>query len=93
MPYANKNLSMLILLPKRRNGIGDIEKELTVNKLAGWLAPMSESRVIYLYPEIQDNQPVKLIQCAQRNGNARCLFEQRGFLRYDWQSTTYSYQL
>ena len=42
MPYEGNELSMVIVLPRTPDGLPAIEKELTAEKLAGW---MKQSRV------------------------------------------------
>ena len=37
MPYVGKDLSMVVLLPKKVDGLADFEKALTADKLAQWL--------------------------------------------------------
>ena len=44
MPYAGKELSMVVLLPKKVDGLGELEKSLTADKLAGWLGKAARSR-------------------------------------------------
>ena len=42
MPYAGKDLTMLVLLPGTVDGLGNLEKTLTAEKLAGWTARLRE---------------------------------------------------
>ena len=41
LPYAGNALSMVVLLPKKADGLGDLEATLTGPKLDGWLAKLS----------------------------------------------------
>jgi serpin B len=46
MPYAGKELSMVVLLPKKVGGLADLEKSLTADKLADLLGKVREQTVI-----------------------------------------------
>ena len=53
MPYAGKDLSMVVLLPKKVNGLADLEKSLSADKLAGWLGKVREQEVIVTLPKFK----------------------------------------
>jgi serpin B len=53
MPYAGKELSMVVLLPKKVNGLGELEKSLSADKLAGWLGKVHEAEVIVSLPKFK----------------------------------------
>lgn len=49
LPYAGDDLSMIVLLPRRTDGIGALESELSAARLAEWIKGMSEREVaVYL---------------------------------------------
>jgi serpin B len=49
MPYQGDALSMVILLPAKRDGLAEFEKTLTADKLAQWLKTMYKREVqVYL---------------------------------------------
>ena len=49
LPYRGKSLSMIVLLPKKANGLPALEKQLTIDNLNKWIDAMQDSRVhIYL---------------------------------------------
>ena len=49
LPYRGKSLSMVVLLPKRADGLPALEKQLTLANLNKWIDSMQESHVdIYL---------------------------------------------
>lgn len=53
LPYTGDDLSMVILLPKEKGGIGEIEKMLTVEKLDGWLADLRKRNVVVAVPRFK----------------------------------------
>ncbi len=53
MPYAGKELSMVVLLPRKVNGLSDLEKSLTADTLAGWLGKASEQEVDVSLPKFK----------------------------------------
>jgi len=49
MPYTGDTLSMVVVLPKKKDGLDALEKRLTAAKLRGWLSKARERKVkIYL---------------------------------------------
>jgi serpin B len=53
MPYVNNDLSMVILLPKKPDGVKDLEKELTAENLTGWLAKLRKREVQVWLPRFK----------------------------------------
>jgi serpin B len=51
MPYKGKDLSMVVLLPKKADGLADLEKLLTADRVAGWLERLHEQKVIVGFPK------------------------------------------
>lgn len=41
LPYTDGDLSMILLLPRGKNGLPELEKKLTAEAVGGWLAAMS----------------------------------------------------
>src|SRR5262249_48538460 len=44
LPYSGNNLSMIVLLPVKRDGLTDLEKQLAADKLAGWTGQMKPTK-------------------------------------------------
>jgi serpin B len=53
IPYVNNDLSMVILLPKKLDGVKDLEKELTAENLTGWLAKLRKREVQVWLPRFK----------------------------------------
>jgi serpin B len=60
MPYAGKELSMVVLLPKKVGGLADLEKSLTADKLAGWLGQARNEDVIVSLPKFKTTAELSL---------------------------------
>src|SRR5262249_52710982 len=53
MAYKGKELSMVVLLPKKLDGLADFEKSLTAAKLAEWLPKLRDQEVIVSLPKFK----------------------------------------
>jgi serpin B len=60
MPYAGKALSMVVLLPKKVNGLAELEKSLTADELAGWLGQAREQEVSVSLPKFKTTTELSL---------------------------------
>jgi serine protease inhibitor len=58
--YAGDDLSMVVLLPKKVDGLADLEKSLTADKLADWLGKLEYRKVIVSLPKFKTEQRVSL---------------------------------
>jgi serpin B len=53
MPYRGRELSMVVLLPKRVDGLAALEQSLTAANLEGWLAKMRPRQVKVFLPRFK----------------------------------------
>ncbi|UCG59366.1 MAG: serpin family protein [Phycisphaerales bacterium] len=53
LPYADNELSMIILLPRELGGLRDLEKDLTQENLSQWLGTLGKRRVIVSVPKFK----------------------------------------
>jgi serpin B len=60
MPYKGDDLSMLILLPKKVDGLPALEKELSVANLEKWSAGMRSRKVLAFVPRFQLTEQFEL---------------------------------
>ena len=59
MPYVGKELSMVVLLPKKADGLADLEKSLTADKLGGLGRKRRTSRSHVTPAEVQGDGRVR----------------------------------
>lgn len=50
MPYRGKNLAMLILLPRRRDGLVQLEANLSLERLESWRSGLTTRKVLVRLP-------------------------------------------
>jgi serpin B len=53
LPFAGKELSMLVLLPKKVDGLPELEKSLTADKLAAWHGKLRQAEVCVYLPRFK----------------------------------------
>lgn len=53
LPYIDNQLSMVVLLPKAKDGIAELEKQLTGEKLIGWYKQMQDEVIIIDLPHFE----------------------------------------
>jgi serpin B len=53
LPYVKDELSMIILLPKAHDGLGELEKTLTAENLSQWLGKLFRREVIVSIPKFK----------------------------------------
>jgi serpin B len=68
MPYKGDRLSMLVLLPKQKNGIGWLEKTLTVEKLNGLIDKLWKTTVEVTFPKFKVETGYDLIPLFKKLG-------------------------
>jgi len=67
LPYEGGRLSMIVVLPKKKDGLGDVEAMLTAEKLNSWITGMKPVKVNLTYPKIKTtysatlNDPLSLM--------------------------------
>jgi serpin B len=68
MPYVNNDLSMVILLPKKLDGVKDLEKDLTSENLAGWIAKLRKREVQVFFPKFKMTSEFELAKVLSDMG-------------------------
>jgi serpin B len=68
MPYVNNELSMIIFLPKRTDGLAEFEKKLTAENLSQWLARLRKREVIVSVPKFKMTSQFSLADVLKQMG-------------------------
>jgi serpin B len=68
LPYAGKRLSMVVLLPRRPEGLADLERALTIDKLAGVFAALRQQSVVVTLPRFKMAAQFKLKEALSGMG-------------------------
>ncbi len=68
LPYVDNELSMIILLPKRFDGLADFEKMLTTENLSQWLRRLHKRKVIASIPKFRITDEFSLASVLESMG-------------------------
>ena len=60
MPYKGRDLSMVVLLPTKIDGLAELEKSLSTDKLKAWLAGLKSKDVDAAFPKFKVTREVEL---------------------------------
>jgi serine protease inhibitor len=60
LPYAGGSVSMIVLLPRERHGLADLEAALTGDNLARWTGQLRERKVLVYLPRLKMSQGFRL---------------------------------
>ena len=78
LPYVGGDLSMLVLLPRKVDGLGNLEAELTTQNLTSWTANLQSQKVEVFLPKFKINLGVLIEGNAGCPGNVRCVLLRSG---------------
>jgi serpin B len=79
MAYAGEGLSMVVLLPKKMDGIAELGKELTADNLVQWLGQIRQREVIVVVPKFKMTSKFSLGQVLQSMGMTDALSDKADF--------------
>lgn len=68
LPYKGNALSMLVLLPRKADGLEELEKSLTAEKLAAWSEGVRSQRVDVELPKFTMRQTLDLVPVLKAVG-------------------------
>jgi serpin B len=68
LPYTGKDLTMVVLLPKKADGLAEFEKDLAADKLTEWVGGLREQKVIVSLPKFKTTQRVSLARTLSDMG-------------------------
>ena len=60
LPYRGKDVSMVVLLPKKLDGLAELERSLTAAKLTGWLKKLHSEEVAVSLPKFRMMNELRL---------------------------------
>ncbi|UCF44537.1 MAG: serpin family protein [Planctomycetota bacterium] len=68
LPYIDEELSMIIFLPKKFDGLGELEKTLTCENLSEWMAKLRKQKVIVSIPKFKMTSEFELAEVLMSMG-------------------------
>lgn len=68
LPYIGYDLSMIVLLPKERNGMLEMEKRLSANNVARWINALGSRTVDVRFPKFKSDSRFSLRQTLSAMG-------------------------
>jgi serine protease inhibitor len=70
LPYSDYRYSMIVLLPKKKDGLADLEKKLTATDLTAWIKKMSYHAVNVKLPKFKVTAEFQLNETLKQMGMA-----------------------
>ena len=89
LPYVDDDLSMIILLPNKTDGIGELEKSLTADSLSLWLNQLQKRKVIVSIPKFKLTSQFSLASVLQSMGMTDAFSSSADFSGMDGQRDLY----
>lgn len=77
LPYQGYRLSMMVLLPQKRNTLGELESGLTSEKLKTWITSLKPTRVNLTFPRIKTTFSASLSKTLPVMGMVDAFDQQR----------------
>jgi serpin B len=68
LPYVDDELSMIILLPRKTDGLSSLEKMLSVENLSDWLGKLGKRKVIVSVPKFRMTSQFSLAGVLRQMG-------------------------
>jgi serpin B len=68
MPYVNNDLSMVVVLPKKLDGISELEKDLNNDNLTRWIDDLRKRKVQVLFPRFKMTSEFELARVLSAMG-------------------------
>lgn len=68
LPYRGSELSMIVLLPKKLDGLPELEKSFTRENLGGWLEKLKTQQVAVTLPKFQLSHKIALPEVLKSMG-------------------------
>jgi serpin B len=68
LPYAGQDVSMLVVLPKKKDGLPELEKNLSQERLQEWTVSMRKREIIVYFPRFKAISEFRLDQALASMG-------------------------
>ncbi len=68
MPYKEESLSLIVLLPKEKTGITDLEQKLNFENMMAWQSRLRKRKVIVFFPKFKIESQFRLGQTLSLMG-------------------------
>ena len=79
MPYIRRDLSMIVILPKKKDGLPDLESNLTPKTLDEWISNLNRQQVNVLFPKFTTTQNLDLKKILRALGMVDAFTENADF--------------
>ena len=86
MPYKGGDLSMVVLLPAKVDGLAELEKSLTAEKLHDWVAGLKRQTVEVTFPKYKLTRAVELAKVLSAMGMPLAFTAKRRLLGHERQT-------
>jgi serpin B len=83
MPYVDKELSMIVLLPKEKDGLSRLEETLTSEALSQWMARLFSREVVVCVPKFKVTAQFSLASVLQSMGMSDAFSDSADFSGMD----------
>ena len=68
LPYVDNELSMIVLLPRKTDGLSELERKLTIENLSKWLAKLRKREVQVSVPKFEMTSQFSLARVLKSMG-------------------------
>jgi serine protease inhibitor len=79
LTYGGKELSMVVLLPRKLDGLGALEKSLTAGGLTRWLSGLDEQKVVVSMPKFKVTAAFELNETLKAMGMTEAFSDSADF--------------
>ncbi|UCH96080.1 MAG: serpin family protein [Candidatus Aminicenantes bacterium] len=83
LPYDGENLSMIVLLPREKDGLPGLEKLLTTGNLREWTASPGKQKVLVFLPKFKITSGVRLNKTLKSMGMTDAFMDKANFSGMD----------
>jgi len=91
LPYAGNDLSMVVLLPRKVDGLGDLEAKLTTQTLGAWTTNMDGQEVHVFLPKFKTTSEFSLAETLATLGMTNAFDDRADFSGMDGKKDLFIY--